>query len=279
MLQDWARSFAGLQALRAFVGEEGVGSDRLSGAVSTLAQLKVLPPVRRPSKILNAAANYSGHVAEMRQYTLTGGNVDKERIFKGEKEKSYPYLFLKAPSALTGAFDDIVLPSLEDQVDWEVELAVAMGQRCKKVSAARALDYVAGFMTFNDVSCRTQLFREDRPNIRTDWLASKSHDTFAPLGPFLVPKEFVADHKSLRIELKVNGETKQDGLAGDMIFSAEEQIEFASKFMTLEPGDIFATGTVAGVGQGKGTFLRPGDIVEAEVHGLGRQRNRVVAPE
>jgi len=129
------------------------------------------------------------------------------------------------------------------------------------------------------VSCRDQLFRADRPNFRTDWLSSKSYDTFGPCGPFFVPRAFVPNHAALRIVLKVNDEIKQDGLAGDMIYSPEEQIEYASRRMSLLPGDIFATGTLAGVGQGTGVFLKAGDIVETEVHGLGRQRNRVVAPQ
>ena len=279
LLQEWERNFEVLQAMFAFLGEEGLDGKGLRESVSDLDQLAVLPPIQRPSKILNCAANYSGHLKEMRSYTQTGGNVDPEKIFKGDKSAARPYFFLKAPSSLCGAYDNIVMPSIADQIDWEAELGVAIGRRGKKLKAANALDCVAGYMTFNDVSCRNQLFREDRPNFRTDWLSSKSHDSFGPLGPFLVPKAFVPDHAHLKIELKVNGETKQSGVAADMIYSTEEQIEYVSRLMTLEPGDVFATGTLAGVGQATGTFLRPGDIVETEVHGLGRQQNRVVAPE
>jgi len=278
LLEDWNRNFAVLQAMADFIREEGPASDRLQGAVHLQARVRPLPPVLRPSKILNCAANYSGHLAEMRQYAQTGGNVDAARVYRGDKGTGQPYLFLKAPSTLVGAKDDIVMPALDSQLDWEAELAVVIGPVCRNVTAANALDHVAGFMTFNDVSCRDQLFREDRPNFRTDWLSSKSYDTFGPCGPYLVPRAFVPNHGSLRLLLKVNGEVKQDGLAGDMIYSPEEQIEYASRRMTLLPGDIFATGTLAGVGQGSGVFLKAGDIVETEVHGLGRQRNRVVAP-
>jgi len=277
LLDDWERAFPALHEDAERLVREGLASDRLAGAVWELAQLDVRPPIPRPPKILNAAANYSGHLKEMRRYTETGMTSGKEQIFAGEKARARPYLFLKTSSSLCGAFDEVMLPEGEQQTDWEAELALAIGIRGKRIRAERARDHVAGFMTFNDVSCRSTLWREDRPNFRTDWLTSKSHDTFGPLGPYFVPKAFVPDHAGLRIELKVNGKTMQDGLAGDMIFSPEEQIEYASSFMTLEPGDIFATGTLAGVGQGTGTFLKAGDIMEAEVHGLGRQRNRVVA--
>jgi 2,4-diketo-3-deoxy-L-fuconate hydrolase len=277
LLEDWSRNFAVLQAMADFIREEGPASDRLRAAVDLQDRLRPLPPVLRPSKILNCAANYSGHLAEMRQYTQTGGDVDPARIYRGDKAAGQPYLFLKAPSSLAGAHDDIVMPSPESQVDWEAELAVVMGPHCRHVAADKALEHVAGFMTFNDVSCRDQLFRSDRPNFRTDWLSSKSYDSFGPCGPYFVPRAFVPNHAALRLLLKVNGEIKQDGLAGDMIYSPEEQIEYASRRMTLLPGDIFATGTLAGVGQSNGVFLKPGDIVETEVHGLGRQRNRVVA--
>ena len=279
LLQDWNRNFAVLLAMSDFLLKEGLASDRIAGAVSDLDQLSVLPPILRPSKILNCAANYNGHLKEMRSYTQSGGDVDPAKIFKGDKETAQPYFFLKAPSTLIGAYDNIVLPSLEDQIDWEAELAVAISRRCKRVKAENALDCVAGFMIFNDVSCRNQLFRQDRPNFRTDWLSSKSHDTFGPLGPFFVPKAFIPDYAKLHIELKVNGDIKQSGIPGDMIYSTEEQIEYVSRLMTLESGDVFATGTLGGVGQGSGKFLRPGDIVETKIDGLGRQQNRVVVQD
>ena len=276
LLGDWDRNFEVMREIVAhfFEGDKDLGP--VMGSVHDLGDLRTLAPVQHPSKILNAAANYSGHLAEMQTYTRTGG-LDAANVYKGDKATSRPYLFLKAPSSLTGAFDDIVLPSPDDSVDWEVELAAVIGVKAKKVSAAKALEHVAGWMTFNDVSCRNRLFRDDRQNFRTDWMSSKSLDTFAPCGPFLVPRAFVPDHVNLRIELKVNGEIKQEGLAGDMIYSPEEQIEYASSTMTLMPGDIFATGTVGGVGQAGGTFLKAGDIVEAHVKGLGAQRNKVVA--
>ncbi|RJT41449.1 FAA hydrolase family protein [Mesorhizobium waimense] len=275
ILGDWERHFEILQTLAGKIAAEGRGG--FQDAAHAWADLRVLPPVPHPSKILNSAANYSGHVKEMRSYTTTN-NLDPAKAFSGKKDGAEPYLFLKAPSALCGAFDDIVLPSEDDQIDWEAELAVVIGTTGKGIRADRAMNHVAGFMVFNDVSCRNRLFRKDRENFRTDWLSSKSFDTFAPTGPYLVPKAFLPDHSALRITLKVNGELKQDGLAGEMIFGTEEQIEFASARMTLHPGDIFATGTIGGVGQGSSTYLKVGDVIETEIDGLGCQRNPVVGP-
>jgi 2,4-diketo-3-deoxy-L-fuconate hydrolase len=270
VLEDWETAFKELQKIASVVSKD------VKAAMSyALGELRTLPPVQRPSKVLMAAANYNAHLAEMRTYTQTGGNVDPDKVYSGDKTNSKPYLFFKSPSALTGAFDDVLLPRGDLKIDWEAELAVVIGRRAKHVKAAEALDYVAGYMTFNDISCRGTLFREDRPNFRTDWMSSKSFDTFGPVGPYFVPRAFVPNYADLRIRLWINGELKQDGLAGDMIFNAQEQIEFASSTMTLEPGDIFVTGTVGGVGQGSGAFLKEGDVIETEIEGLGRQRNKV----
>ena len=131
-------------------------------------------------------------------------------------------------------------------------------------------------MTTNDVSCRDMNTRPDRPGLRTDWLGGKSHENFAPMGPRFVPRAFVGDHMKLFIRLTVNGEVRQDGNTAQFIFTPEEQIEYASNILTVEPGDIFVCGTCGGVGMGTGTFLKIGDVMETEVEGLGRMRNRIV---
>lgn len=279
LLGDWDAAFAALQALADFVGEEGVNSDRLKDASLQRLALRPLPPVPRPGKMLYAAANYSDHIKEMRAAKFTGGAIDLKKDFQGEKAKSRPYLFLKASSCLAGAEDDIWMPPEWPQIDWEAEMALAIGRPGKRITAEKAIEHIAGFMTTNDVSCRDLQWREDRQALRSDWLGGKNHDTFAPMGPYLVPRQFVPDHNNLFIRLWVNGELKQDGNTSDIIFNAEEQIEYVSRMMTLQPGDIFSTGTTGGVGQGSNTFLKVGDIVETEIEGLGRQRNRmVVAP-
>ena len=275
MLQDWDRNFAVLQAMVGFIGQEGVQSDRVKRAASKLGDLKPLPPVIRPYKMFYAAQNFQEHVNEM----LRAGMSPAGRQFTGEKNTTRPYLFLKAPSCLAGAYDDIAIPRGMKKIDWEAEIALAIGKRAKRVSAAQATAHIAGFMTTNDVSCRDVQIREDRPGLRSDWLGGKCHDKFAPMGPFFVPRAFVRDHMNLFIRLTVNGETKQDGNTSQFIFNPEEQIEFASSLLTVEPGDIFSCGTCGGVGQGTNTFLKVGDVMETEVEGLGRMRNRFIADE
>src|SRR6266516_1921476 len=197
--------------------------------------------------------------------------------FTGEKSTTRPYLFLKAPSCLAGAYDDIQIPLGMSKIDWEAEIALAIGKKGKRIKAERALEHIAGFMTTNDVSCRDLQIRADRPALRSDWLGGKSHDNFAPMGPFLVPRAFVPDHTNLFIRLTVNGEVKQNGNTSQFIFTPEEQIEYASGILTLEPGDIFSCGTCGGVGQGANTFLKLGDVMETEVESLGKMQNRFVA--
>lgn len=274
ILQDWDANFAVLADIADVVGREGIEAGPWQGGVSRFADLRKLPPILSPGKMFYAAQNYKEHVKEM-QGARFGGTGKGD--FTGEKDNSKPYAFLRAPSTMIGANDDIVLPAMFDRIDWEVEMAVAIGRRGKHISAARAKDHIAGYMSTNDVSCRSLFLRDDRPALRSDWLGGKNHDSFAPIGPLFVPRAFVPNHMNLRLTLSVNGETMQDGNTGEMIFSPEEQIEYCSHLMTLEPGDIFATGTPSGVGTAKGKFLKEGDIVEAEVEGLGRQRNRVVA--
>jgi 2,4-diketo-3-deoxy-L-fuconate hydrolase len=280
LLDGWDRTFAYLEDLVGFVHEATVTDERVRAAAVGPGTARLLPPLLRPSKILCAAQNYPDHVAEMRRArTEQGFNatpIDESRDFTGDKSTTRPYLFLKAPSSLTGPTDDIELPEGCASVDWEVELAVVIGRRAKRIAAERALDHVAGYMVINDVSCRDLLFRPDRERLRSDWLACKSHDGFAPTGPVFVPRQFVPDHLDLGLRLRVNGETKQDGNTGHLIYTPDEQIEYASNLMTLMPGDIFATGTPGGVGQGSGQFLAPGDVVEAEVDGIGCLRNRFV---
>ena len=221
-----------------------------------------------------AAQNFQEHVDEMIRAGMSPKDGPK---FTGEKSTTRPYLFLKAPSCLAGANDDIAIPRGLKKIDWEAEIACAIGRRGKHIKAERALDHVAGWMTTNDVSARDLQIRHDRPGLRSDWLNGKSHDNFAPMGPYLVPKAFVKDHMKLFIRLSVNGAIKQDGNTSQFIFTPEEQIEYASDILSLECGDIFVCGTCGGVGQGTNTFLNVGDVMETEVEGLGKMRNRFVA--
>src|ERR1051326_7094772 len=250
LVENWDANFAVLQEIVAWLEKE-----HMPGA-QKVGNLRPLPPVRRPGKMFYAAQNFQEHVDEMLRAGMTPAGGPK---FTGEKSTTRPYLFLKAPSTLAGAYDDIEIP---------------LGMRIK---AEGALDHVAGFMTTNDVSCRDLQIRPDRPGLRSDWLGGKSHDNFAPTGPFLVPRAFVPDAMNLFIRLTVNGEVKQNGNTSQFIFTPEEQIEYASNLLSLECGDIFSCGTCGGVGQGTNTFLKAGDVMETEIEGLGKMRNRFVA--
>jgi 2,4-didehydro-3-deoxy-L-rhamnonate hydrolase len=269
LLNDWDANFAWLQDVVADIEQEGLPS-----GTAKLQNLRPLPPVARPGKMFYAAQNFQEHVDEMLRAGMTSATGPK---FTGEKSTSAPYLFLKAPSTLAGAYDDIAIPAGMKKIDWEAEIALAIGKPGKRIKAERALDHVAGFMTTNDVSARDLQIRADRPGLRSDWLNGKSHDNFAPMGPFLVPRAFVPDHKNLFIRLTVNGEVKQDGNTSQFIFTPEEQIEYASNILTLESGDIFSCGTCGGVGQGANTFLKAGDVMETEIESLGKMRNRLIA--
>ncbi len=268
LLDDWDANFAALQEIVAFLEKEG------RPGAQKVASLRALPPVARPGKMFYAAQNFQEHVDEMLRAGMTPAGGPK---FTGEKSTSEPYLFLKAPSTLCGATDDIAIPLGLKKIDWEAEIALAIGKPGKRIKAERAFDHVAGFMTTNDVSARDLQIRADRPGLRSDWLNGKSHDNFAPMGPFLVPRAFVPDAMNLFIRLTVNGEVKQNGNTSQFIFTPEEQIAYASNILSLDSGDIFSCGTCGGVGQGTNTFLKVGDVMETEIEGLGKMRNRMVA--
>ena len=159
-------------------------------------------------------------------------------------------------------------------LDWEVELAAVIGKRARRVSVDKALDYVAGYSIVNDVSARDLNMRADYP-FKFDWFQGKCHDTFAPFGPWIVPAWFIKDPQDLRMELTVNGESMQNDSTGNMIWSVREQIAYLSTIVTLEPGDVIATGTPAGVGMGRGTYLNDGDVMVASLEKIGSIRNRV----
>ena len=269
LLENWDANFATLQEIVAFLDKDGARP-----GATPVKSLTPRPPVARPGKMFYAAQNFQEHVDEMIRAGMSPTTGPK---FTGEKSTTRPYLFLKAPSCLAGAHDDIAVPSDVKKVDWEAEIACVISKRGKRIKGERALDHVAGWMTTNDVSARDLQIRTDRPGLRSDWLNGKSHDKFAPMGPFLVPKAFVPDHMNLFIRLSVNGAVKQNGNTSQFIFTPEEQIEYASDILSVETGDIFVCGTCGGVGQGTHTFISVGDVMETEVEGLGRMTNKFVA--
>ncbi|HEX8428421.1 fumarylacetoacetate hydrolase family protein [Hymenobacter sp.] len=241
------------------------GLSRLAEFVQTQAnQLPVVaaserlgPPVARPSKIVCVGLNYADHARE------TGATPPPE-----------PVLFFKSTTALVGPNDDIVIPRNSVKTDWEVELAVVIGKRASYVEEADALDYVAGYTLHNDVSERE--FQLERSGT---WDKGKGCDTFAPVGPFLATPDEVGDVDNLRLWLSVNGQMMQDGTTANLIFRIPFLISYISQFMTLLPGDIISTGTPAGVGLGFNppVYLKPGDVVELGIDGLGTSRQELKA--
>ena len=217
------------------------------------------PCVTSVGKIMCIGLNYADHVAE------TGATAPSE-----------PKLFMKATSAITGPCDEVIIPRDSKQTDWEVELAVVIGEKAKYVSEAVALNYVAGYAVMNDISERS--FQKDRAG---QWTKGKSCDTFAPLGPWLVTRDEVADPQNLKLWQEVDGQRYQDSSTKEMIFGVAKLVSYLSEFMTLHPGDIISTGTPPGVGLGQKppVFLRPGQTVRLGIEGLGEQKLRTVASE
>jgi 2-keto-4-pentenoate hydratase/2-oxohepta-3-ene-1,7-dioic acid hydratase in catechol pathway len=243
---------------------------RRTGTERSLANAQLLAPLFRPPKLLAVAANYQDHIAES-----GGERVNKERIM--------PKLFLKPSTAIINPEAPLTLPTVSHTVDWELELAVVIGARCRNVAVGEALSVVAGYTIVNDVSARSLDFGRELDNYAAkdyfDWLNGKWPDGFAPLGPYLVTADEIPDPQNLALRLSVNGELKQNANTRDMIFGVAELIAFASRFMTLEPGDVIATGTPSGVGDTTGTYLKPGDIMEGSIEKLGTLRTPVQAAE
>lgn len=217
------------------------------------------PPVARPSKIICIGLNYADHAAE------TNAPIPSE-----------PVIFMKSTTALSGPFDPVIIPKGSVKTDWEVELAIVIGKTASYVSEAEALQYVAGYTLHNDVSERA--FQLERNGT---WDKGKGCDTFAPVGPYLSTPDELNDINQLRLWLSVNGKMMQDGNTANFIFDIPHVISYVSQFMTLLPGDIISTGTPAGVGLGFNppVYLKPGDIVELGIDGLGSSRQELKAWE
>ncbi|XP_034026564.1 fumarylacetoacetate hydrolase domain-containing protein 2A isoform X2 [Thalassophryne amazonica] len=221
------------------------------------SDIRLLSPVLSPDKVVCVGLNYRDHCLEQ------NAPIPKE-----------PIIFSKFPSAITGPYDDITLPSDSKEVDWEVELAFVIGRRGKHIKEEDALSYVAGFTVANDVSARDwQLNRNGK-----QWLLGKTFDSFCPLGPALVTTAAVTDPHSLGIRCLVNRERVQNSNTDQMIFKTEALVAWVSKFVTLTPGDVFLTGTPPGVGvfRKPPKFLKKGDVVECQIDQLGSIINRVV---
>ena len=252
--EDYNESFfenEGLDRLQKFIASEKDKLPKLSKDV------RLGSPVARPSKIICIGLNYADHAKE------TGANIPTE-----------PIIFFKSTTALIGPNDDVIIPRNSKKTDWEVELAVIIGKKTSYVEEAKALDHVAGYCLHNDLSEREfQLERNGQ------WVKGKSCDTFAPLGPFLVTKDEVANVDDLNVWLKLNDRTVQKSNTSNFIFKIPFLVSYLSQFMTLLPGDVISTGTPAGVGLGMNpqVYLKPGDIMELGIDGLGTSKQKAVA--
>jgi 2-keto-4-pentenoate hydratase/2-oxohepta-3-ene-1,7-dioic acid hydratase in catechol pathway len=241
----------GLSRLQQFVDNNKDKLPKLSKDV------RLASPIARPSKIVCIGLNYADHAKE------TNAQVPKE-----------PIIFFKSTSALIGPNDDVIIPKNSTKTDWEVELAVVIGKKASYVEEAEAMNYVAGYCLHNDLSERE--FQIERGG---QWVKGKSCDTFAPLGPFLATQEEIGDVDNLKLWLKLNGKTMQDGTTANLIFKIPFLISYLSQFMTLLPGDVISTGTPAGVGLGMNpqVYLKAGDVVELGIEGLGVSRQNIKA--
>lgn len=253
------------------VEEDMLSGSNLHSFVHPVSSVDIMAPIQYPSKIMNAAVNFYTHACE-------GCNDDElaRRVRERQENRGVPYLFLKPTrGAVIGDGDDIIMPYGRDRIEWEVEMAIVFGRTGKYISASRAYDHVFGYMVAMDISDRG-----GRPpggyGVTSDWFVGKGHDTFAPQGPWIVPKEFFGDPmERLHQTLVIDGVTVQEAKAGDMIHNIPELIEYASSLITLFPGDVLQSGTSGGTGAGRverasgSGYLIDGETISASIEGIG----------
>jgi len=249
---------------------DDIDLDRLTPA--RIAALRALDPAGLPP--VPGTPRIGACVANVRKIVAVGLNYSDHAAEAGLAVPTEPILFLKPSSSICGPDDDVEIPRGSAKTDWEVELGVVIGRRAKYVDEQQALDYVAGYCVVNDVSERA--YQMERLG---QWDKGKGHDTFAPVGPWLVTADEIPDPQALPLWLEVNGQRQQDGNTRNMVFTVRQLVAYISCFMTLEPGDIISTGTPPGVGMGKKPplYLKAGDTMRLGVAGLGEQRQRCVA--
>lgn len=270
ILADWDASLDALQSLADSAPADG----------TPVTDLRVLPPVQGAGQLYAAGANYREHVIQITvAHRLGAAGADEEELraqaareIDERAAHGEPYVWVGATSAISGAHDDVILPNVGENHDWELELGIIIGRTVRNVSPEDAMGAVAGYTICNDLTTRSLVSRPDIPMMGTDWMRAKNQPTFFPTGPYLVPARFVADPLDLDITLRLNGEIMQKGSTGDMIFGPAQLIAYISRHVTLGPGDMIITGSPAGNGSHHGRFLRPGDVMDCEITGLGAQR-------
>jgi 2-keto-4-pentenoate hydratase/2-oxohepta-3-ene-1,7-dioic acid hydratase in catechol pathway len=263
-------SYESARDLHAWV--EALGEEEREELMIPISDVRLLVPIANPPKVLLLAGNYAKHVAER------GGTAV-------ERQETFPYVFMKpASTTLTRPGDPIIIPRVSpDHIDWECELGVVIGRRCRHVDEDEAMGCIAGYTIVNDISDRAfKPIPNRKPRERDkffDWMHGKWHDTFCPMGPCIVSAEMVPDPQALRIKLSVNGQVKQDASTAEMVFPVAAVVSFLSDLVTLQPGDVIATGTPSGVGSATGTYLKPGDLIVASIDPIGTLENPVEAEE
>lgn len=278
LLQDWDRSLAALEKLAAI-------ADKSDSAGRPMESLTIHAPIEYPRQIFCTGANYRKHVIDLTVDTQVGPEgLDREGLRAWAAEmmdtrarNGEPYVFTKPSSAVAGAYDKLVLPANTAKPDWEIELGVIIGKEASCVSRENAFDYIAGYAITNDITARDLIARTDYKLLGTDWLKAKGQPGFLPFGPMIVPARFVPNPENLSLRLTVSGKVMQDENTSDMLFGIARQIEYISHYARLLPGDLICTGSPAGNGTHYNRYLQPGDIMIAEIEGLGSQRVECVA--
>ena len=254
-LEDVLRVEGGLARLENSVAALADEPDRAAELpMRDWSELRLRAPVRNPQKIIGIGLNYHDH-------------ADEVDLPKPEE----PLLFAMFANAIIGPEEDILIPQMSDQIDFEAEMGVVIGRRGRHIPVGEAVDYIAGYTIVNDVSARDLQFSDNQ------WIRGKTFDTFAPIGPCMATTTDLADGDGLAIALRLNGETMQESNTRNLIFKVPELVSYVSRVLTLEPGDVIATGTPAGVGftRTPPVFMQPGDVVEIDLEGVGTLRNRV----
>jgi 2-keto-4-pentenoate hydratase/2-oxohepta-3-ene-1,7-dioic acid hydratase in catechol pathway len=279
--------------VRARIGEILANTKQLEAAgrpgfIYDIKSLKTLPPIMYPTTMLNVAVNYRAHAAEMAGGAQAGGPAPGDALpgttsapgiweRKRDDKRWNPYMFFKSPTIVIADREAIRLPVGRTSIDWECELGVVIGRTADHVPVDRAADYIFGYTLENDVSDRA-----GRGDTRhgSDWVLGKNHDTFAPMGPFIVPREFVPNPQNLQVKFTLNGQVMQDANTSLMIHTVNELISYGSHILTLRPGDVIATGSPAGVGSARNPpiFFKAGDTSVCTYEGIGTLTNPIVAP-
>lgn len=274
LLDDWDATLAAIARLPGDAWKAAQAFDERAARVPYI-----------PRQVFCTGANYRKHVIglmmgdpsmrtpEMQAKSPEELRAHAERVMDEKARSATPFCFIKLPSSVIGPNDTVVLPRAVEKPDWELELGVVIGRRCRYVTPEQAMDYVAGYAVVNDVTARELIFRKDGSAIGADWLAGKSFPTFLPFGPLIVPRGVIGDPHDLAIRLSVNGKVYQDETTADMMIGIERQVSFLSQITELLPGDVICTGSPYGNGSAFGVYLQDGDIMEGTIAGLGTQRN------